>query len=169
MKNAAVKSPKHQEYDIIVNIIVNYIRTNGIDLRGFKKVDEFTDFVSKKLKDRNAGSFIVNDNHNNSVINKEEYRFKVEIDILNKILFKHFVPFKYTITNNQGVDEFIAEFREQLLLANDERNKKDFHDMIDDYLKYYHLDLCDPEIMMVFNDWFNRSVKEMKLLVVIAT
>ena len=161
MRTIALKNSKIDQLEIISSIVEDYISAYGLDFRTTDQVVELTSYVSAVLKNNRPKLSPHNDNKRaikNCALQRKE------IELVNKVLRIKFIPFIYNIDTDAHIDEFIAEFETQLLLVNDKRNQDKLHNIIEDYLLFYHFDIYSSESVKHFNDWLSSSIRETKLI-----
>ena len=161
MRTTALKNSKVDQLEIISNIVEDYISTYGLDFRTTDQVVELTSYVSAVLK-KNRPKLSQHNDNKRTIKNSPLQR--KEVELVNKVLRIKFIPFIYNIDTDENIDEFITEFETQLLLVNDKRNQDKLHNIIKDYLLFYHFDIYSTESVKHFNDWLSSSIRETKLI-----
>lgn len=161
MRTTALKNSKVDQLEIISNIVEDYISTYGLDFRTTDQVVELKSYVSAVLK-KNRPKLSQHNDNKRTIKNSPLQR--KEVELVNKVLRIKFIPFIYNIDTDENIDEFITEFETQLLLVNDKRNQDKLHNIIEDYLLFYHFDIYSTESVKHFNDWLSSSIRETKLI-----
>jgi hypothetical protein len=161
MRTTALKNSKVDQLEIISNIVEDYISTYGLDFRTTDQVVELTSYVSAVLK-KNRPKLSQHNDNKRTIKNSPLQR--KEVELVNKVLRIKFIPFIYSIDTDENIDEFITEFETRLLLVNDKRNQDKLHNIIEDYLLFYHFDIYSTESVKHFNDWLSSSIRETKLI-----